>query len=141
MKDSVRPALPLLGNDRPPTFDDPQTDRRPDCLLALLFDLVHVEIARLPKPESLHDWFRHTGMVLDLIPTEEKRRVWSEMVADHIVKQFPNYNGGLTACRQHVFCMRNHGRAWWESWKCHSAPPLAPIKDPARASGPSEHEA
>lgn len=140
MKDSARPALPLFGNDRPAAFDDPQTDRRPDCLLALLFDLVHVEIRHLPAL-ALQDWFRQVGVVLDLLPTEEKRRIWSEMVADRIVQQFPKFVGGIAACRLQIGCMRQKGRYWWETWKCEHAPPFAvPAKTAAPATGPSESE-
>jgi hypothetical protein len=133
--------LPLIGNDRPAHFDDPQADRRPDCLLALLFDLVHVEIAHLPRV-ALHDWFRQVGLVLDLLPTEEKRRVWGELVADRIVQQFPKYSGGVAACRQHIGCMRQHGRGWWEAWKREHAPPPSPspVTGEGAGRGPSESE-
>lgn len=145
---SSRPAplaarLPLFGTDRPPAVADPQADRRPDVLVALLFDLVSVEIARLPRA-ALHDWFRLAGLLLDLLPTEAKRVVWSELVADRIVQQFPKYAGGVAVCRQHIGCMRNQGRFWWEAWKREHAPPFpAPprtsnVEQPA---GPTERDA
>jgi len=141
MKDTLRPVLPLLGNDRPAWLDQPNAERRPDVLLAMLFDLVYIEIAHLP-PIALHDWFRAVGLLLDLLPTEEKRRVWGEMVADYIVRQFPNMSGGLTACRDQICCMRAHGRQWWESWKRQEAPapalPPSSNLNPQAASGPSE---
>ncbi|MGH7185780.1 MAG: hypothetical protein ACREIB_05840 [Pseudomonadota bacterium] len=140
MKDSpvTDHASRITGTDRPAAFDHPQAERRPDCLLALLFDLIHVEIHRLPRV-ALHDWFRTAGLLLDLLPTEEKRHVWGELVAEHIVRQFPAFHGGLAACRQQIGCMRNCGRHWWESWRQEHAPPAAPA--PAASSGPSEHEA